>query len=90
MTLSADFNFIGTASKNEGCKSIHVKIHLNSPLDLSKAPMQSRQIPSKGHCSIGKCLLSYLTAYQTAIHLSVDLFSHSSEPKPSLHHVDCS
>ena len=31
-----------------------------------------------------------LTAYQTAIHMSVDLFAHSSEPKLSLHHVDCS
>ena len=31
-----------------------------------------------------------LTAYQTAIHMSVDLFLHSSEPKSSFHHVDCS
>ena len=31
-----------------------------------------------------------LTAYQTAIHMSIDLFLHSSEPKLFLHHVDCS
>ena len=59
--LSADFDFIKMASKNEECRSIHVKIHLNPLLDLSKGPMQSRQIPSKGLCGISKCLLSYLT-----------------------------
>ena len=61
MMSSTDFDFIGMASKNEECRSIHVKIHLNPLLDLSKGPMQSRQIPSKGLCIIGKCLLSYLT-----------------------------
>ena len=64
---------------------IHVKIHLNHLLDLSKGPMQARQIPSKGLCDVGKCLLSYfvicMTAYHAAIHVLIDSFSHSSEPK---------
>ena len=61
MTSSADFDFIRTASKYEDCRSIHVKIHLNTILDHFKGLTQSRHIPSNGLCGIGKHLLSYLT-----------------------------
>ena len=61
MMSSADFDFIRMASKNEERRSIHVKIHLNPPLDHSKGPTQSRHIPLNGLCGIDKCLLSYLT-----------------------------
>ena len=61
MMSSADFDFIGMASKYKECRSIHFKIHLNPLLDCSKGPTQSRHIPSNGLCGIGKCLLSSLT-----------------------------
>ena len=61
ITSSADFDFMGTASKNDECRSMQVNIHLKPRLDLSNGPTQSRQILSKGLSGIGKCLLSYLT-----------------------------
>ena len=61
MESSADFDFIGMASKYEECRSIHVKIHLNPLLDCSKGPSQSRHMPSNGLYGIGKRLLSYST-----------------------------
>ena len=61
ITSSADFDFIGVAIKYEGCRSIQVKIHLHPLLVRSSGPTQSRHMPSKGLCGIGKCLLSYLT-----------------------------
>ena len=61
MTSSADFDLIGIASKNKECRSIQVKIHLNPLLVHSKGPTQSKHIPSKGLCGMGKCLLLYLT-----------------------------
>ena len=60
MTSSANFDFIGVANKYEECRSIQVKIHLNPLLVHSKGPTQSKHIPLKGLCGIGKCLLSYL------------------------------
>ena len=51
---------MGTASKNEECRSMQVNIHLKPHLDLSKGHTQSRQMPSKGLFGMGKCLLSYL------------------------------
>ena len=44
MTSSADFNFIGMASKYKECRSIQVKIHLNPLLVHSKGPTQSRHM----------------------------------------------
>ena len=61
MMSSTDFDFLGVASKYKECRSIQVKIHLNPLLVHSKGPTQSKHIPSKGLCGIGKCLLPYLT-----------------------------
>ena len=63
ITSSADFDFIGVAIKYEECRSIQVKIHLYPLLVHSNGPTQSKHIPSKGLCGIGKCLLSYLTLW---------------------------
>ena len=57
MTSSADFDLIGVAIKYEECRSIQVKIHLNPLLVRSNGPTQSKHIPSKDLCGIGKCLL---------------------------------
>ena len=35
-------------------------------------------------------VICMLAAYHVVVHVLVNLFSHSSEPKPSLHHIDCS
>ena len=60
---SADFNFMGTASKYNECRSMQVNIHLKPHLDLSSGPKQSKLRPSNGLSGIGRCLLSYLTLW---------------------------
>ena len=39
ITSSADFDFMGTANKNDECRSMQVNIHLKPHLDLSNGPM---------------------------------------------------
>ena len=60
ITSSADFDFMGTAIRNDECRSMQVNIHLKPHLDLSNEPTQSKQMPSKGLFGMGRCLLSYL------------------------------
>ena len=60
ITSSADFDFMGTAIRNDECRSMQVNIHLKPHLDLSNGPMQSRQMLLKGPLGMGRCLLSYL------------------------------
>ena len=61
ITSSADSDFMGTANKNDECRSMQVNIHLKPHLDFSNGPTQSKQMPLNGLFEIGRCLLSYLT-----------------------------